>query len=146
MSKILKCCNAHSKSIKHHDDLNTHCLQEYAMRVWMEGVGGGEGGFWYSLIIRKISPLYALINIFALINYKTKSIILYKFSYLIILFINQCLVYSFSFKTYYPVFIIFFYSLCPPPPPPPNKKGGGHIVFGADPVSICVASFPCVIF
>ena len=31
---------------------------------------------------------------------------------------------------------------------PPNRRGGGHIVFGADPVCVCVrvASFPHVIF
>ena len=30
----------------------------------------------------------------------------------------------------------------------PQPKGGGHIVFGADPVGVCVrvASFPCIIF
>ena len=29
---------------------------------------------------------------------------------------------------------------------PPNLKGGGQIVFGANPVGVRVASFPCIIF
>ena len=29
---------------------------------------------------------------------------------------------------------------------PPTKGGGGHIVFGADPVGVRVASFLCLIF
>ena len=28
----------------------------------------------------------------------------------------------------------------------PPTEGGGHIVFGADPVGVRLASFPCVIF
>ena len=30
----------------------------------------------------------------------------------------------------------------------PSRREGGHIVFGADPVGVCVrvASFPCIIF